>query len=77
MTNLLDNVSFVQDCPWFHWLPECTPSVHSFVPRWEPGNEAIVYKPCTNHFTRYTHPLTLLQPQTHTNSFYFSFFHML
>ena len=34
----------------------------------------LLYKPCTNYFTRYTHPLTLLQPQTHTNSFYFSFF---
>ena len=23
------NVSFVQDCHWFHWLPECTPSVQA------------------------------------------------
>jgi len=33
-----------------------------------------VYKPYTNYFTRYKHSLTLLQPQTCTNSFYFPFF---
>ena len=43
--------------------------VHGFI---DFPNAPLVYKPCTNHFTRYTHPLTLLQPQTHTNSFYFS-----
>ena len=47
-----------QDCPWIHWLP----------------NAPLVYEPCTNHFTKHTHPLTFLQPQTCTTSFYFSFF---
>ena len=37
-------------------------------------NAPILYKPCTNYFTGYAHPLTLLQPQTCANSFYFSFF---
>ena len=48
--------------------------VHGFI---DLPNAPPVYKPCTNHFTRYTHPLTLLQPQTHTNSFISPFFHML
>ena len=37
-------------------------------------NAPLVYRPCTNHLTRYTHPFTLLQPPTRTNSFYFSIF---
>ena len=45
--------------------------VHGFI---NIPNAPLVYKPCTNHFTRYTYPLTLLQPQTRTNSCYFSFF---
>ena len=48
--------------------------VHGFI---DFPNAPLLYKPCTNYFTRYTHPLTLLQPQTHTNSFYFSFWNSL
>ena len=36
------------------------------------SNAPLLYKPCTNYITRYAHHL--LQPQTHTNSYYFSFF---
>ena len=32
-------------------------------------NAPLVYKPCTNHFTRHTHLLTLLQLQTFPNYF--------
>ena len=48
--------------------------VHGFV---DFHNAPLLYKPCTNYFTRYAHPLTLLQPQTRTNSYYFPFSHML
>ena len=27
-------------------------------------NAPLMYKPCSSYFTRYTHPLTFLQPQT-------------
>ena len=37
-------------------------------------NAPLLYKPCIKYFTRYAHPHTLLQPQTHTHSYYFSFF---
>ena len=45
--------------------------VHGFI---DFPNVPLQYKTCTNYLKRYTHPLTLLQPQTHMNSFYFSFF---
>ena len=46
-------------------------SYSALYPRQQPWfncdiHQEIHFKPCTNHFTRYTHPLTLLQPQTHT-----------
>jgi len=46
-------VSYVQDCQWIHWLPECTPSVQA------------LHK--SLHWT-HTNPLTLLQTQACTNS---------
>ena len=52
-------------------LKMCHLIVHGFV---DFPNAPLLYKPCTNYFTRYIHPLTLLQPHTHTNSFYFTFF---
>ena len=48
--------------------------IHGFI---DFPNAPLLYKPCTNYFTWYTHPLTLLQPQTHTKSFYFFIYHML
>ena len=45
--------------------------VHGFV---DFPNAPLLFKPCTNYYTRHAHHLTLLQPQTHTNAFYFSFF---
>ena len=48
--------------------------IHGFI---DFPNAPLLYKPCNNYFTRYTHPLTLLQPQTRTNSFIFPFFLML
>jgi len=38
------------------------------------ANEPLLFKTCTNYFTRHARHLTLLQPQTHTNAYYFSFF---
>ena len=44
-SRLIDiHVPFVEDCAWVHWFSERTPCVYMF-------------KPCINHFTRYTHPL--------------------
>ena len=45
--------------------------VHGFV---DFPNAPLLFKPCTNYYTRHAHHLTLLQPQTHSNAFYFSFF---
>ena len=60
-------------CSWILDYPtdrsQCI--VHGFV---DFPNAPLLYMPCTNYFTRYTHPLTLLRPQTRTNYFYFSFF---
>ena len=35
-------------------------------------NAPLMFKTCTDHFSRYSHPLTLVQPETCTNSSYFS-----
>jgi len=48
------NVSFVQDCPWIHWLPKCTPSVQALY-------KSLHYRHTSSHPSTIETPLWLVQ----------------